>query len=92
MRILSVLPLLVALPPLGCTGSPETPALPPAKLDEAGGVLKGGRVPLAVSQSIPLVALLVTLMSLSSCTGTSHNSFLGGAYDGPTAAYGYNLP
>jgi hypothetical protein len=57
----------------------------PTKIDVAGGALK-------VWRTTALTALLVTLMSLTSCAGMGDNSFLGPAYDGPTAAYGYNIP
>jgi hypothetical protein len=36
------------------------------------------------------IALAFTLVSLTSCAGP--HTFLGPAYDGPTAAYGYNIP
>ena len=39
-----------------------------------------------------LIALAMIAMSLTSCAATNGNAFLGPAYDGPTAAYGYNLP
>jgi hypothetical protein len=39
-----------------------------------------------------LIALAVIAMSLSSCAATNRNAFLGPAYDGPTAAYRYNMP
>ena len=39
-----------------------------------------------------LIALGVIAMSLSACAATNRNAFLGPAYDGPTAAYGYNMP
>jgi hypothetical protein len=40
----------------------------------------------------PLTALAMIAMLLTSCAATNGNAFLGPAYDGPTAAYGYNLP
>jgi hypothetical protein len=41
---------------------------------------------------VALLALAVTLVSLTACAGTGNTSFLGPAFDGPTAAYGYNQP
>ena len=38
------------------------------------------------------MALAVIAMSLSSCAASNSNAFLGPAYDGPTAAYEYNMP
>jgi hypothetical protein len=38
------------------------------------------------------IALAIIAMFLTSCSATNGNAFLGRAYDGPTAAYGYNLP
>jgi hypothetical protein len=45
-----------------------------------------------IGRPVALVALVVTVASLTSCAATGSNSFLGSEYDGPTAAYGYNLP
>jgi hypothetical protein len=39
-----------------------------------------------------LIAPAMIAMLLTSCAATNGNAFLGPAYDGPTAAYGYNLP
>jgi hypothetical protein len=39
-----------------------------------------------------LIALAMIVMLLTSWAATDGNAFLGPAYDGPTAAYGYNLP
>jgi hypothetical protein len=39
-----------------------------------------------------LIALAMIAMLLTSCAATNGNAFLGPAYDGPTAAYRYNLP
>lgn len=53
---------------------------------------RGARVLLAIGRPVTLLALAVIVMSLTSCAGTSHTAFLGPAYDGPTATYGYNIP
>jgi hypothetical protein len=41
---------------------------------------------------IAAVALILATGSLTACATTDNNAFLGSPYDGPTAAYGYNLP
>ena len=64
----------------------------PANAGGAGGMSKGRRILLAIRHPVALIALAVALVSLTSCAGTSSNSFLGPAYDGPTAVYGYNHP
>jgi hypothetical protein len=46
----------------------------------------------ATSRVIALLALISAGASLMSCSAPSNNAFLGAPYDGPTAAYGYNLP
>jgi len=57
-----------------------------------------GRAPMAtnvvrvIRRHDILIALAMIAMLLTSCAATNGNAFLGPAYDGPTAAYGYNLP
>ena len=57
-----------------------------------------GRTPMA-TRVIPVIrrhdasmALAIIATFLTSCAATNGNAFLGPAYDGPTAAYRYNLP
>ena len=64
----------------------------PTNSGGADGMSKGPRILLAIRHPVALIALAVTLVSLIACAGTSSNSFLGPAYDGPTAVYGYNHP
>jgi hypothetical protein len=57
--------------------------------------LTDSRIPPALSHHAVgrgRIALAILAMSLTSCAATNRNAFLGPAYDGPTAAYGYNLP
>jgi hypothetical protein len=46
----------------------------------------------AISCPVAFLAMAITLVSLTACAGTQKTAFLGPAYDGPTAAYGYNQP
>ena len=39
-----------------------------------------------------IIVAVVIALSLTSCSATNNNAFLGAPYDGPTAAWGYNLP
>jgi hypothetical protein len=73
---------------------PRTPSAAsfPVNSDRADGGAKEARVLLSIGRPATLAALAVIIMSLTSCAGTGHTAFLGPAYDGPTAAYGYNIP
>jgi hypothetical protein len=73
------------------------PSLPPVEISSArqGGASRtsmGARILVVVGRPITLIALAVTVMSLTSCEAAGSGPFLGPAYDGPTAAYGYNHP
>jgi hypothetical protein len=50
------------------------------------------RVIAVIRRHEAFIALAIIAMFLTSCAATNCNAFLGPAYDGPTAAYGYNLP
>jgi hypothetical protein len=57
-----------------------------------GNALTTTRVFRVIGRPGALIALAFIGISLTSCAATKSNAFLGPAYDGPTAAYGYNLP
>jgi hypothetical protein len=71
---------------------PRVPVKSQGNSGGAGGVAKGASILPAIRCPVAFLALAVTLVSLTSCAGTQKTAFLGPAYDGPTAAYGYNQP
>jgi hypothetical protein len=58
----------------------------------AGRTLIETNVARVIRRHDALIALAMIAMLLTSCAATNGNAFLGPAYDGPTAAYRYNLP
>jgi hypothetical protein len=71
---------------------PRVPVKSQGNSGGAGGGSKRASILLAIRCPVALLAMAVVLVSLTSCAGTDNTAFLGPAYDGPTAAYGYNQP